>query len=229
VVGLDGDDDVLAAAQRRVADTKVDGPRIWLVKADLDQGGAALPAVARHADLMWASASIHHAADQQAAIDALAENLAPGGRLALAEGGLRVRHLPWDLGVGAPGMEDRLIGAEARWFARMRESLPGNVRMPYGWTAALRRAGLDDVVTHTTLLERQAPLREGDLSRVINDFAHRIERMTDGGELDAADAAPWAQLLDMDDDSWLGRRDDVYSLSARSVHIGRRTQSAMPI
>ncbi|NEE02800.1 class I SAM-dependent methyltransferase [Phytoactinopolyspora halotolerans] len=222
VVGLDGDDDVLQGAQRRVADAQIDGARIWLIKADLDTDLGSLPALAQNADLMWASASIHHAADQQAAIDALAGFLAPGGRLALAEGGLRVRHLPWDLGVGTPGLEDRLVAAEGHWFGRMRESLPGSVRMPYGWTTALRRAGLGDVTTRTTLLERPAPLQGADLNRVLDGLAHRVERITESGDLDPDDGAAWARLLDPGDDAWLGRRDDVHSLSARSVHIGRR-------
>lgn len=54
----------------------------------------------------------------------LAGLLAPGGRPALAEGGLASRHLPWDLGFGEPGHELRLQLAEDRWFAVMRISLP---------------------------------------------------------------------------------------------------------
>ncbi|WP_129668090.1 class I SAM-dependent methyltransferase [Phytoactinopolyspora endophytica] len=222
VVGLDGDDEVLAAAQRRVADAQIDGARVWLIRADLDHDLRSLPAVARNADIMWASASIHHAADQQSAIDALAAHLAPGGRLALAEGGLRGRHLPWDLGVGEPGLENRLLGAEDRWFGRMRESLPGTVRMPYGWTTALRKAGLTEVTTRSTMFEQTAPLAHAELTKVLDNLAHRVERASESGDLDADDAAAWARLLDRDDDVWLGHRDDIHSLSARSVHVGRR-------
>lgn len=222
VVGLDGDDDVLAAAQRRVADESRGGGRIWLVKTDLDRLGDSLPSIARDADLVWASASVHHAADQQAVIDTLARNLSPGGRLALAEGGFHDRHLPWDLGVGIPGLEERLIGSEARWFGQMRASLPGSVRMPYGWTTAISRAGLGEVTTRTTLFERPAPLPGDELARLLHDFGYRVERTTASGDLDDADAAVWARLLDADDDACLIHRDDVYSLSARSVHVGRR-------
>jgi Xaa-Pro aminopeptidase len=94
--------------------------------------------------------------------------------------------------------------------------------MPYGWTTALRQAGLTGVVTRTTLLERPAPLEGADLTRVLDGLAHRVERAKEGGDLDAADAAAWARLFDPNDDAWLGHRDDVHSLGARSVHIGRR-------
>lgn len=220
VVGLDGNADVLNAAQRRVAEAPTGGARIWLVQADMDRLADSLPAIVCGANLIWASASVHHAADQQAVIDTLARNLSPGGRLALAEGGFRDRHLPWDLGVGAPGLEERLISAEARWFARMRESLPGTVRMPYGWTAGLRRAGLSDVTTRTALFERPAPLEGDELNQTLGHLGPRVERAISGGDLGEEDAAVWARLLDPEDDVYLGRRDDLYLLSARSVHVG---------
>lgn len=222
VVGVDGDGDVLDAARRRIVAAGVDDGHLRLLRADLDTDLAVLPQVARNADIVWASSSIHHLADQQAAIDALAALLAPGGRLALAEGGLPARHLPWDVGVGEPGLEVRLAAAEDRWFARMRAGVPGSVPMPYGWPAALRRAGLADVTTKTFTLERPVPLGEEDLRTVLLGLRHRVVRADVDGELRPADKAAWDRLLDPGDEAWLGRRDDVYSLSARSVHVGHR-------
>ncbi|MBB5786485.1 methyltransferase [Jiangella mangrovi] len=222
VVGVDGDGDVLDAARRRITETGIDDGHIRLLLADLDTDLNVLPAVARGADIIWASSSIHHLADQQAAIDALAALLAPGGRLALAEGGLPARHLPWDVGVGEPGLEVRLAAAEDRWFARMRASVPGNVAMPYGWSTALRRAGLVEVGTRTFTFERPVPLSEADLASVLHSLRHRVDRAYTDGELRPADKAAWDRLLDPADDAWLAHRDDVYSLSARSVHLGHR-------
>ena len=138
VVAADGNAEVLAEAGRRLAGVPA---RVELVVADLGDGVEPLRAHGP-ADLVWASASVHHVGDQQAAVAALASLLGPGGRLALAEGGLPTRRLPWDVGVGEPGLEVRLEAAQDRWFARMRAALPGSVPMPYGWTEALRRAGL---------------------------------------------------------------------------------------
>ncbi|WP_203433327.1 class I SAM-dependent methyltransferase [Jiangella asiatica] len=222
VVGVDADGTVLDTARRRIVESGFDDGHLRLLRADLDTDLALLPEVVRGADIIWASSSIHHLADQQAAIDALAALLAPGGRLALAEGGLPPRHLPWDVGVGVPGLEARLLAAEDRWFARMRECLPGSVAMPYGWPTALRRTGLIDVTTRTFTFERPTPLGRGDLRSVIDGLAHRVHRAEADGELDADDVRAWSLLLDPDDDAWLGDRDDVYSLSARSVHLGYR-------
>ncbi len=221
VVAVDAEPEVLSALRDRLDARHSAAAEVTLVAADLGKGVDEIrAALARPADLVWASASVHHLGDQQAAVDALAGLLAPGGRLALAEGGLPARHLPWDLGIGAPGLELRLDAANDRWFARMREELPDSRRMPYGWTEALRRAGLGDVTTRTFLLERPSPLSEQDLRRVTDRFGRWIDRLRPTGFLDEDDLAAWDRLLDPADEAWLGHRSDVFSLHARSVHVG---------
>jgi SAM-dependent methyltransferase len=224
VVAVDGDADVLAAAKAHLAAAlPTDAAGVELVQADLEGGFERLvAALDMPADLIWGSASVHHLADQQAAITALAGLLAPGGRLALAEGGLRARHLPWDLGVGRPGLELRLDAAQDHWFARMRAGLPGSVPLPYGWTEALRRAGLTQVTTRSQLIERPAPLDRAVGEQVLDALAERVERLRATGLLDQADTATWNRLLDPTDPAWLGRRRDLYWLEARSVHLGTR-------
>jgi SAM-dependent methyltransferase len=213
VVGLDGTVEVLEAAARQSHDE-----RISFVQASFEDGFAG--AVTQPADLVWASASVHHAGDQQAAVTALVGLLAPGGRLALAEGGLPAHYLPWDVGVGEPGLETRLIAAGQRWFERMRAELPGHVRMPYGWGIALRRAGLTNVGTRTVLTEQPAPLADNGIA--VEAVRSQVERLAETELLDAADQDAWRQLLDPHDDAWLGARDDLYVLRARSVHTGER-------
>jgi SAM-dependent methyltransferase len=223
VVAVDADAEVLAGARAnldRVA------PQVRTAVADLTgHPGELASAIGGSADLIWASGVVHHAPDQQGATDLLAGLLAPGGRLALAEGGLTGRHLPWDLGLGEPGLELRLEAAQDRWFTAMRASLPQAVRMPYGWTTALRRAGLTDVATQSRLLERPMPLSGDDRERVVAKLAHRVEHLRDRDVLDQGDLAIWERLLDPDDTAWLGRRDDLFDLDARSVHTGTRPQS----
>jgi SAM-dependent methyltransferase len=222
VVAVDATPDLLKAAEANLsAIAAAARARVTFVQADLVEGVAGLrKALDRPADLVWASASVHHLGDQQAAVGALASLLAPGGRLALAEGGLRPRHLPWDLGIGAPGLEMRLDVAQDRWFARMRTELPGSTPMPYGWTEALRRAGLLRVTTRSTLIERAAPLDDGDRGRVLDVLAHRVDRLHPTGLLDLDDLAIWGNLLDPQGPDWLGHRNDLYWIEARSVHIG---------
>jgi SAM-dependent methyltransferase len=221
VLAVDADRAVLDAAR---ANLPPDGPvPVDLLLADLDGDLSAVSAaLGGPADVVWASASVHHAGDQQRAVDALAALLGPGGRLALAEGGLPTRCLPWDLGVGRPGLEQRLDEAQGRWFGQMRERLPGSVRMPYGWPAALRRAGLMPAPTRTWLLEASTPLSTVDRSRVVGELAFRVQRLRPADLLDDDDLRAWDRLLDEGDPAWLGARDDLYRLTARSVHVGFR-------
>lgn len=213
VVGIDGTSEVLD-----VAAGQTDDPRVSFVRASFEDGFAAV--VDAPADLVWASASVHHAADQQTAVTALAGLLAPNGRLAVAEGGLPAHYLPWDVGVGEPGLEHRLIAAGQRWFGRMRAELPGSVRMPYGWTTALRNAGLTNVRTRTVLTEQPAPLADNAVA--VEAVRHQVDRLADTDLLDPADRDAWRRLLDPHDDAYLGRRDDLYVLGARSIHTGER-------
>ncbi len=237
VVAIDADPDVLEQAREHTAGA------VRCELASMDDGAEPLrKAIDAPADLIWASASVHHAADQQAAVDALASLLAPGGRLALAEGGLPARSLPWDLGVGEPGLELRLDLAQDKWFAAMRDSLPGSVPLPYGWTDALTRAGLTDVTTRSVLTESAPPLSAEKRDRLITQFQHRVDRLNpdSAGQaqghghghghghgqfevqewLSREDLAVWARLLDPAGDDYLGRRTDLAVLSVRSIHIG---------
>ncbi|WUJ68006.1 class I SAM-dependent methyltransferase [Kribbella soli] len=234
VVAVDADPDVLEQARQHTAGL------VRCELASMDEGAEPLRrAIDASADLIWASASVHHAADQQAAVDALASLLAPGGRLALAEGGLPARYLPWDLGVGEPGLELRLDLAQDRWFKVVRESLPGSVPMPYGWTDALARAGLTDATTRSVLTETPAPLTPERLEALVQAFRTRIARMAGEGHgsghshghghghvvadeewLEPEDLAVWKQLLDADGPYYLGRRRDLAVLSVRSIHVG---------
>ena len=223
VVAVDDEPAVLDAAAELFAEAGVD-VRTAVADAGGDQQALA-DAIGGPADLVWASAVVHHAPDQQATVDVLAGLLAPQGRLALAEGGLPRRHLPWDLGTGQPGLESRLEQAQDRWFAAMRDSIPGAVRLPYGWPNALRRAGLADVTTWTSLIERPAPLSPAERERVAGKLAHRVEWLRERKMLPTEDDEAWSRLLDPDRPEWIGHRDDVFVLDARSVHVGERPGS----
>ncbi|ABP55299.1 class I SAM-dependent methyltransferase [Salinispora tropica] len=222
VVAVDAHPAVLDAARDHTraewSDPRV---RIEPLRAAIPAETAALrEALGAPADLIWASAAVHHAGDQQPAVTALAGLLAPGGRLALAEGGLPEHHLPWDVGLGEPGLEVRLHAAQDRWFTRMRAQLPGSRRMPYGWTEALQRAGLSRVTTRTTLDEQPPPLPDGTRRAVVEALAERVGRLRPTGLLTTADLDAWDRLLDPADEKWLGHRGDLFRLSARSVHLG---------
>jgi SAM-dependent methyltransferase len=218
VVLADAVDELLSAATEHVTLAAGDSVRVDAVS--VDAADDALVSVLPAADLVWASRVVHHLPDQQQAIKRLATMLAPGGWLALSEGGLHTRCLPWDVGVGRPGLADRLAAARDAWFARMREEMPGSVRLPIGWTSALVAAGLTETSSFSHLTDLPAPAN--NLVRLsVVDW---LSWMSATGEeyLDESDRAAVQRLLDPDDDAYVGHRDDVFVLSATSVHLGRR-------
>lgn len=222
VVGVDGEPAMLREASAAVARAGLTD-RVELVQLDLHHGTAGLgAAVGDDPDLIWAAGVVHHVGDQQSTVDGLAASLRPGGRLALAEGGLATRNLPWDIGVGEPGLQVRTEAALDGWFRRMRAGRPGSVPMPYGWGNALRRAGLVDVTSRAFLLHRPAPLDPSVLDLVVASIAMSLRSLRPTGLLSDVDLATWDRLLDPDDAAWLGHRDDVFALSASTVHVGSR-------
>jgi SAM-dependent methyltransferase len=227
VVLLDATPKLLAEAERAV----VSAVAVAVADSDSGSGSGSVEVVSLHgdladpalavpaADLVWASGVVHHVGDQQAALRTLAGLLRPGGVLAIAEGGLEMRCLPWELGVGRPGLEQRLLAARAAWFARMRAGIPGSVAMPYGWPRALREAGLEDVESFGALIDH--PMPGSDLLREY--VLHRVRWFAEsaGEWLDADDRAAVAALIDPQSPDFLGHRDDLYLFGAKAFHTGR--------
>ncbi|WP_329051615.1 class I SAM-dependent methyltransferase [Amycolatopsis sp. NBC_01488] len=217
VVLLDATPALLAEARRAVAEAAGENVEVVGVHGDLADPRLAERVPGVH--LVWASGVVHHVGDQQAALRALAGLVRPGGVLAIGEGGLEMRCLPWDVGVGRPGLEHRLLAARAEWFAGMRAGLPGSVAMPYGWPRALREAGLADVESFGALIDH--PMPGSDLLREY--VVHRVGWLAEsaGERLDAADREAVAALTDPDGPDFLGHRDDLFLFGAKAIHCGR--------
>ncbi|MEU4803039.1 methyltransferase [Actinosynnema sp. NPDC023587] len=199
-------------------DTTTPTVRVRPVLADL---AAEQPAdIAGPAHLVWASRVVHHLPDQRRGVGDLVAALAPGGWLALGEGGLESRCLPWDLGIGEPGLHDRLAHARAEWFVRMRESMPGSVRLPVGWNTVLTDAGLVEVTAFSYLVDHPAPAKPVVRELVVQQLQWLAE--VGAQRLHAADRHALTRLLDPDDPAFIGRRDDVFLLSTGTVHLGRK-------
>ncbi|MFB7330125.1 methyltransferase domain-containing protein [Streptomyces adustus] len=171
-------------------------------------------------DLLWAARSLHHIGDQGAALIAFADRLAPGGTLALMEGGLPARYLPRDLGLGRPGLQSRLDGAQAAWFARMRAGLPGSVAGREDWPALLAAAGLKHTGTRTFLLDLPAPASEQARAYVATSLSWLREACAE--EIDTEDLTVLDRLLDPDDEAGVHRRPDVFVLAAHTVYTAVR-------
>jgi len=211
VVALDPDPRLVEVARGRLAEAGLAG-RVRLAAAAI--GG--LPVPPGTADVVWASGVIHHVPDQQAAVDELAGLLRPGGVLALVEGGLPLRCLPHEIGLGRPGLEARLDEARARWFTDLRAEL-GGPPMPYGWPEALARAGLVDVRVRAFVAEATPADPTGaEIAR-----QHLVSARDElGDRLAPDDRATVARLLDPGDPAWLGGRHDLVVTAVRTVQIG---------
>jgi SAM-dependent methyltransferase len=172
------------------------------------------------ADLVWASRVVHHLPDQQRAIDELTRVLAPGGWLALGEGGLATRCLPWDLGIGEPGLGNRLTAARDTWFVGMRADMPGVKSLPVGWNKALEAAGLTSVFSFSYVIDHPAPASEAVRQSVVDWLVW----MSGVGEdlLSDTDRETVARLVDPADEAYVGARDDVFILGASTVYLGQK-------
>lgn len=217
IILVDSAPELLAAAARNTAATAGPDVRVLSVQADVARGD--LSAVGQ-ADLVFASFVVHHLPDQLAGLRRLLKLVRPGGRLALVGSGLEPRVLPWDVGVGEPGLESRLVAARAERFREMRAEMPGSVRLRSGWATAMAEAGLDDVLSWTQLVDRPAPVSGAAMTAVLR----RLEWLRRGAEgrvaqddLNAVDA-----LLDPTGPHYAGTRDDVYYLLAKTIHVGTR-------
>ncbi|MCT7356033.1 methyltransferase domain-containing protein [Streptomyces sp. 15-116A] len=216
IVAVDGSEPLLERAGARAARQGV-ADRFSTLAGELP---GVLDDLDYPADLLWASRSVHHLGDQQAALTALAARLAPGGTLAVMEGGLPARFLPRDIGIGRPGLQARLDALEEEWFARMRSDLPGSVPAIEHWPALLTAAGLHHTRTRTFLLDLPAPATDRARAYAIATLTRLRDSFAD--HLAPDDRTTLDRLLDPADKASLHHRPDVFTLAAHTIHTATR-------
>lgn len=172
-------------------------------------------------DLVVARSTVHHLPDQAETIRALARLAVPGGHVAVGEGGFPLRCLPFDLGVGEPGLEARLEVARDRWFEQMRRGLEGSQAAAETWPSLLRGAGLRGVVSRTFLLDVPAPV-PADARAFAREHLAFMRDEERAPFVEPADLALLDRLLDPDDAIGVDRREDLYLLAGYSLHAARR-------
>jgi len=169
-------------------------------------------------DLVWSSRTVHHLADQLAGVRELARVVRGGGKLTLREGSIRTRFLPDDIGIGEPGLEDRLDVAFHRWFTAGVRA--GGVRYPFGWTQMLRDAGLTDVTARTFMLEALPPFTDVQIAYMGRHLRRWVDNDDRRALLDDGDADVLTSLLDPASTHYVFKRPDLYLHEMVTVYVG---------
>lgn len=202
VTAVDASAEMLAHLGRRAQ-----GQRVRLHQADLD--AAALPTGPY--DLAWASASMHHMADPARVLADLRSVLTPGGQFAMIEFETFPRFLPDDIGLGDPGLEDRLNAvADAKRAAH-------HPTVNSDWTTRLSENGFTVREERTFEIALQAPLSEAARRYARVTLTRLREGM--GDDLSVADRAALDALLSHEGPHHLEARTDVSVRSSRRAWI----------
>ncbi|MFJ3144306.1 class I SAM-dependent methyltransferase [Streptomyces halstedii] len=212
VTAVDTSPDMLALLTAAARERGLDG-RLTTLEADVTEG---LPGAAG-ADLVWASAALHHFGDPAASLAGIRAALRPGGLLAVAEMDGMPRFLPEDVVPDRPGLEGRLRAALDALHA---EQVP---HLGDDWGAHLTAAGFTVELEHAEDLELRAPLPAGAglyaylvLARVRETLDGRVA----GEDLAALDALVGGGPDDV------RHRDDLVVRSRRELWVARRPGDA---
>ncbi len=215
VVGLDANPQLLEWGRMQVKNTDLAG-RIQFQEGDVSH----LSFEDGEFDLVWCSRVVHGLSDQLAGVRELARVVRPGGRLVLREGGLPLHFMPFDVGLGNPGLDGRLAVAHEQSFADWRRSLPDGVAYPYGWSHMLREAGLNSVALRSFLHEFTSPFEayqvdylKGWLGQDLNDPARKQLLTTQ-------DASTLEQLLNPASPHYVFDRDDLHGILVDTIYVG---------
>ena len=208
VTALDINLPALDGVNRRASKLRGDGT-VTTTEGDIQR----LPFEDGSFDLAWASHVLHGQRDYMNAARELRRAVRPRGLVVVREDQSTTSFLPYDLGVGRPGLEFRLKKAFLDWFLEDRIK---RGRCPYGWAAVLRRAGLADVKTKSFLHEVAQPFSGAQTEYLEATLARwsREERVS------REDRAIVQRLLNPAGPEYVFRREDLHFTAITTLYTG---------
>lgn len=216
VVGLDANPELLEFGHSAITGTDL-AERIKFQVGDVLR----LPFEDGSFDLVWCSRVVHGLPDQLAGVRELRRVVRPGGRVVIREFGLPMQFLPFDLGIGEPGLNGRLQVAQSHWFANWRASLPDRVVYPFGWSHMLSEAGLTEVAPKSFLDEFTSPLETYQKEYLEANLSHELNDKEGKHLLSAQDVHTLEDLLNQASPHYLFDRDDLHAILVETIYVGR--------
>lgn len=207
VVAVDGSREMLEMTVAR-AEALGLSARVRTQRADLPTG---LDRVGG-ADLVWVAMVLHHVADPVATLQGLRSLLEPGGVLAIAEFGDPPRFLPNDVGVGRPGLRERLGDVNLAGAASSVDYL-----------TMIEAAGFERVADRMVEVRLGPPLPEG-ARRVALGSLRRMRQLV-GERLDAQDRETLDVLMDGDFPLGIMRRKDAFLEVSRQIYVAKAAEA----
>ncbi|NOK57890.1 MAG: hypothetical protein GFH27_549287n194 [Chloroflexi bacterium AL-W] len=218
LVGVDQDETALQNANKLLEQTSHVG-QVVFQRGNVNQ----LPFEDDTFDMVWTSYVLHHIADKLHVVGELKRVLKPGGRLAIREGGLPLQMLPHDIGLGEPGLQDRLRVAQNTWFTAMtRHILPDEKPYPFGWSQLLLDSKFTDVQARTFVTDFLPPFNKAQQQFILHYFQRTLDR--DDGKygplLNDADKKTLEQLTNENSETFILKRRDLHVRYGLSVYLG---------
>lgn len=210
ITAVDGSPAHLRRLSERVRAAGADD-RVDTVTADLDDEWPDLGT----ADLVWASASLHHMADPDDTLRRIRDLLPAGGLFALVEIAGFHRFLPDGAPADRPGLEQRCHAVAERLHAERMPDLGTD------WGPRLEGAGF--TVTARRTVDIAVRPRPGD-DTVGRYVLAGLRRLRDAVAQHVApdDLAALDRLLDPTDAGFIANRDDLAVRTERTVWVARR-------
>src|SRR5512146_2769496 len=214
VIAVDVEPGSLAVLRDKAAALGL-GDRVRAVAANLDEGWPDLGVL----DVTWAAMSLHHLADPGRVLRDVLAATRQGGLIAVAEFAEQLRFLPDDLGFGRPGFEERVASVRAAAHAEVMPTLGSQ------WAPRLAGAGWEIAAEHEFVIDLRPLAGPQGQSASAGEYARAwFDRLSQGlaDQLDSADQATLAALLDSGGPHFVRDRGDLWLRGSRTVTLGRR-------